>query len=80
MKIELELDDRLYQVIKRMAPEVDIEIALSELIRGVIIIMATHDEEFIRACVGGSKEAKEILDGQLRKVLPKIIEKATLRD
>jgi len=78
MKIELELDDRLYQVIKRMAPEVDIEIALSELIRGVVIMLATHDEEFIRAHAGGSKEAREIVDEQMRKVLPKIIEKATL--
>ena len=78
MKIELELDDRLYQVIKKMAPEVDIEIALSELIKGVIIMLATHDEEFIRAHAGGSKETQEIVDEQMRKILPKIIEKATL--
>ncbi|GAI94707.1 unnamed protein product, partial [marine sediment metagenome] len=38
MKIELELDEGIYQAIKRMAPEVDIEIALSELIRGVVIM------------------------------------------
>ncbi|GAI80416.1 unnamed protein product, partial [marine sediment metagenome] len=78
MKIELELDEGIYQAIKRMAPGIDIEMVLSELVRGTVIIMATHQEEFMRAYLEGSKEDKGILDEHLRKLVPKVIEKATL--
>ncbi|GAJ09917.1 unnamed protein product [marine sediment metagenome] len=76
MKIELELDEGIYQAIKRMAPGIDIEMVLSELVRGTVIIMATHQEEFMRAYLEGSKEDKGILDEHLRKLVPKVIEKA----
>ncbi len=78
MKIELELDEGIYQAIKSMAPGIDIEMALSELVRGTVIIMATHQEEFMRAFLEGSKEDREIIDEQMRKLVPKVIEKATL--
>jgi len=81
MKIELELDEGIYQAIKRMAPDVDIGILLSGLIRGVVITMATHSIEDIQAyntaSLEGSKEAREI-DGQMLKLIPKVIEKARL--
>ena len=78
MRIELELDESIHQAIKRMAPGVDIEIALSEMLRGLVVIMATHQEEFIRAYLEGSKEDKEIIDEQMRKLVPNVIEKASL--
>jgi len=80
MKIELELDEGIYQAIKRMAPGIDIEILLSGLLRAVVITMASHQEECIRAYVGGDKEAKEMLDEELGKSLPKVIEKARLME
>lgn len=78
MKITIELDDGVYQAIKSMSPGVDIEMALSEMLRGVVIIMATHPEEFMRAYLEDSNEDKEIVAEHLRKLVPKVIEKATL--
>lgn len=79
MKIQLELDEHLYQVIKRMAPEIDLEIALSGLLRAAVITIATHLTEF-EAFQGGSKEAKEMLNEELLKLLPKVIEEARLTE
>ena len=76
MKIVLELDEGIYQAIKRMMPGIDLEIALSGILREIVITIATHPAEFEQAFKWGSIEARRKLDEQLQKAFPKVIEKA----
>ena len=78
MKISIELDESIYQAIKRLMPGLDPEIVLAGLLTGMVMIIATHQQEFVRGYQEGSKEDKERIDEQVRKLFPKIIEKARL--
>lgn len=80
MKLEIELDEGIYQALQKLAPGMDIAIAIAEMIRVMILVIATHPEEYARAYEEGSEEDRKIIQEEVDKLLPRIVEKARIKD
>lgn len=57
-KIEVELDDSLYETVKELfPPDIDMGVLISEMLKQIVIMYAINPEEFVQAfSAGGSIE------------------------
>lgn len=82
MKIELELDDRYYQALRELLGEdLDLAVALSEMLKVLIISFGSDPEAFIRAHASDStSEDKRAFEDRFKEVAKVIVRKAQKPD
>ena len=78
MKIEIEIDDSLYECFRKFCPEdIDINILFGKLIEGTISDFATHQEEAIRSSRGeATEEDRRLLEDLSRRRVQRVFDTA----
>lgn len=80
MKIEIELGEGIYQALGEMWQGMDVAVAISEMLRALVLAFAAQPEEFMRAYGGGSDATLEDRRKIEEKWIPKVIKKAKIKD
>ena len=77
MKLEIEIEDRVYSRIIELMPGIDLAQVMSQMWGAHLIIYATHPEEYMAVFMGqASPEQREIIDEAMKHQATKLIEKS----
>lgn len=73
MKIEVEIDDAVYNRIQELLGDIDIAKMMGAMWQVILVLWATHPEEFIAVFSGqGSPEQRQQVDEYLMRQVAKL--------
>lgn len=77
MKIEVEIEDHVYKLAKEILGDLDIAQVMSQMWGAILLILATHPEEFMAVFQGQpSPEQRKVIDEAMKHQVHKVFEKA----
>lgn len=76
MKIEVEIEDKFYHALREIVGDVDIGVAVSEMLKTVVVLYGSDPDRFMQAYDDRESEAAKSLDSQIKGLIPRIVDKA----
>lgn len=76
MKIEIELEDNFYHALREMIGDVDIGVALSEMLKYLVMIYGSDPERFMETYENIESEEAKSLRSQMKGLTHLIFDKA----